>query len=92
MITTLYKPLALILGVISGMLAGKIVDVAWQRIGDDAAPPDPEQRDTTWKMVLLGAALQGAVYASVKAAVKRGGATGVQKATGTWPGQTAKAA
>ncbi|MGQ0632737.1 MAG: DUF4235 domain-containing protein [Sporichthyaceae bacterium] len=92
MIGVAYKPLALVLGMIAGMLAGKIVDVAWHRIGDDDVPPDPEQRDTTWRMVLIGAALQGAVYATVKAAVKRGGATGVEKATGTWPGKTAQAA
>jgi hypothetical protein len=29
------------------------------------------------------------VYSVVKAAVKRGGAQGVEKVTGTWPGKTA---
>ena len=36
--------------------------------------------------VLAAAALQGAIFAVVKAAVDRGGAVGVQKLTGEWPG------
>jgi Protein of unknown function (DUF4235) len=39
---------------------------------------------------MLAAALQGAIAAVVKAAVDRGAATGVQKATGVWPGDEAE--
>jgi hypothetical protein len=35
--------------------------------------------------VLAAAALQGAIFAVVRAAVDRGGATGVRRLTGHWP-------
>ena len=35
--------------------------------------------------MLAAAALQGAIFALVKAAISRGGATGIRKATGRWP-------
>jgi hypothetical protein len=36
--------------------------------------------------VLTAAALQGAIFAVVQAAVDRGTAAGTRKLTGTWPG------
>jgi hypothetical protein len=36
--------------------------------------------------VLPAAALQGAVFALVKAAIQRGGARGFERLTGVWPG------
>jgi hypothetical protein len=86
----LYKLLSLLLGAAGGLLAGKIFDLVWRRIaGQQDAPPEPDQKETTWVKVLTGAAAQGAIFALVKAAVTRGGAVGVEKATGTWPGATA---
>ena len=37
--------------------------------------------------VLLAAALQGAIFGLVKAAVDRGAAEGTRKVTGAWPGE-----
>lgn len=89
MVKVLYKPLAIIFGLLGGLIAGKIFDSMWDRIGDDDIPLEADQKEATWGMMLLGAALQGAIYAFVKAAIKRAGAQGVEKATGTWPGKTA---
>ena len=87
MVELLYKPLSLLLGAAGGLPAGKVFDLFWRRVaGQDGAPPEPDRRETTWIRVLTGAATQGAVFALVKAAVTRGGATGLEKATGTWPG------
>lgn len=89
MVKALYKPLAILFGLLGGMIAGKIVQQVWARVGDENdVPPAPDQKEAHWKTVLIGAALQGAVYAIVKAVIKRGGAVGVEKATGTWPGKT----
>jgi hypothetical protein len=91
MVKALYKPLSLILGVLGGLMASKVFDLIWNRVArQDGAPPEPDQKEATWMMVLTGAAAQGAIYALVKAAVKRGGAQGVEKAVGTWPGKTAE--
>ncbi|MFD0597553.1 DUF4235 domain-containing protein [Catellatospora coxensis] len=47
----------------------------------------PHATDPTkgWTEILLAAALQGAVFGLVKAAVDRGGAHGVKALTGSWP-------
>ena len=46
--------------------------------------PTPTGR---WREVLLAAALQGAIFGLVKAAVDRGAAEGTRKVTGVWPGE-----
>ena len=43
---------------------------------------DMERR---WGEILAAAALQGAIFAVVRAAVDRGGAVGVRRLTGRWP-------
>ena len=53
--------------------------------GEEDAPAAKES-EYTWAEVLPAAALQGAIFALVKAAVDRGGARGFQKLTGVWPG------
>ncbi|WP_019874703.1 DUF4235 domain-containing protein [Sporichthya polymorpha] len=85
----LYKPLAIVLGIAAGSIAGKIVTKVWTKVDDNDVPPDPDLKEASWALVLAGAALQGVVYSVVKAAVKRGGAQGMEKVTGTWPGKTA---
>lgn len=90
MVKLLYKPMAIALGIGAGAIAGKLVTTIWTKVDDNDVPPDPEQKEASWGLVIAGAALQGVVYAVVKAAVKRGGAQGVEKVTGTWPGKTAE--
>ena len=52
--------------------------------GEDEAP-EATAEEYSWAEVLAAAALQGAIFAVVKAAVDRGGAVGVRKLTGSWP-------
>ncbi|MER5863337.1 DUF4235 domain-containing protein [Kitasatospora sp. NPDC002040] len=80
-----YKPVGLLLGAASGMLAGAAFKQLWKVAGHDDDAPDATDEDRTWREVLLAAALQGAIFGLVKAAVDRGGATGVRRLTGTWP-------
>lgn len=89
MVKLLYKPLAIALGIMAGSLAGKVVTKVWTKVDDNDVPPEPDLKEASWGLVLAGAALQGIVFSVVKAAVKRGGAQGVEKVTGTWPGKTA---
>ncbi|MDJ0466282.1 DUF4235 domain-containing protein [Streptomyces sp. H27-C3] len=81
-----YKPVGLALGAVSGMLAGAAFKQAWKMIGHDDDAPDATDEDRTWQEILLAAALQGAIFAIVKATVDRAGATTVRHVTGTWPG------
>ncbi|MET9116695.1 DUF4235 domain-containing protein [Streptomyces longwoodensis] len=81
-----YKPVGLALGAVSGMLAGALFKQAWKVLGHDDDAPDATDEQRTWSEVLIAATLQGAIFAGVKAAVDRAGATTVRKLTGTWPG------
>ncbi|MFK8907543.1 DUF4235 domain-containing protein [Streptomyces sp. YS-3] len=81
-----YKPVGLALGAVSGLLASALFKQAWKALGHDEDAPDATDEERTWSEVVLAAALQGAIFATVKAAVDRGGATATRRLTGTWPG------
>ncbi|OJF12859.1 DUF4235 domain-containing protein [Couchioplanes caeruleus] len=80
-----YKPVGLLLGIGAGAVAGFLFKEIWKLAsgGDDA--PNATDEDRGWGEIIAAAALQGAIFATVKALVDRGGATGVRKITGTWP-------
>ncbi|MFB7938851.1 DUF4235 domain-containing protein [Streptomyces sp. NPDC056049] len=81
-----YKPVGLALGTVSGLAASLAFKQAWRLISPDDDAPDATDENRTWREVLLAAALQGAIFALVKAAVDRAGATATRRLTGTWPG------
>jgi predicted metal-dependent enzyme (double-stranded beta helix superfamily) len=81
-----YKPVGMVLGAVSGMVAGAVFKQIWKKTGHDEDAPDATDPDRSWREVLLAATIQGAVFAAVKAAVDRGGATVVQRLSGVWPG------
>ncbi|MFG2981272.1 DUF4235 domain-containing protein [Streptomyces sp. NPDC048258] len=81
-----YKPVGLALGAVSGMLAGVAFKQAWKILGHEEDAPDATDEDRTWQEILLAAALEGAIFAVVKAAVDRAGATATRRLTGTWSG------
>jgi len=80
-----YKPVGLALGATAGLVAGLVFKQVWRVVGHDADAPHATDEDRGWGEVLVAAALQGAIFALVKAAVDRAGATGVQRVTGRWP-------
>ncbi|MFD0374409.1 DUF4235 domain-containing protein [Streptomyces sp. NPDC127112] len=81
-----YKPVGLALGAVSGMAAGLAFKQAWKMLGHEDDAPDATDENRTWREVLFAAALQGAIFAVVKAAVDRAGAATTRRLTGTWPG------
>ena len=82
----LYKPLGIGFGVLGGILAGAVFKQIWKLIADEEDAPKATEDARSWGEVLPAAALQGAIFALVKAAVDRGGAEGFRKLTGVWPG------
>lgn len=81
-----YKPVGMVLGAGASLVSGMVFKQVWKRIGHDDDAPNAIDEDRGWTEVLLAAALQGAIFALVKAAVDRAGAAGVRKVTGEWPG------
>ncbi|WP_042373280.1 DUF4235 domain-containing protein [Streptacidiphilus neutrinimicus] len=80
-----YKPVGLALSAAAGTAAGAVTKRLWRVASGGSEPPDATQSDRSWREVLAAAALQGAVFGLVKAAVDRTGATAVKRLTGTWP-------
>jgi hypothetical protein len=80
-----YKPVGLLLGVGAGAVAGFVFKEVWKLASGDDDAPNATDEDRGWGEVLAAAALQGAIFALVKAVVDRGGAAGVRKLTGKWP-------
>jgi predicted metal-dependent enzyme (double-stranded beta helix superfamily) len=91
MIKLLYKPLSLLISVLSGILAGAIFKKVWQLAAGEEEAPEATDAHRGWREVLLAATLQGAIFALVKAAVDRGAAEGTSKVLGVWPGDNDRA-
>ncbi|HEY1485898.1 MAG TPA: DUF4235 domain-containing protein [Micromonosporaceae bacterium] len=81
-----YKPVGFALGAAAGAVSGLVFKQLWKRLGHDDDAPNATDEVRGWGEVLAAAALQGAIFALVKAAIDRAGATGVRSVTGTWPG------
>ncbi|MCH1865974.1 DUF4235 domain-containing protein [Nocardioides sp. CFH 31398] len=84
----LYRPWGILSSVVGGMVAGKIFQLVWGRLraGQEGDPPKPLESEYDLKEVLAAAAVQGAIFFVVRAAINRGGARAFQRWTGEWPG------
>ena len=80
-----YKPVGMLLGVAAGAVAGAVFERVWSRVSGSAEAPEPTQESSGWGEVLAAAALQGAVFALVRAATSKAGAAGFRRVTGVWP-------
>jgi hypothetical protein len=80
-----YKPVGLLLGIGAGALAGFVFREIWKLAAGDDDAPNATDEDRGWAEIIAAAALQGAIFATVRALVDRGGAVGVRKITGEWP-------
>jgi Protein of unknown function (DUF4235) len=81
----LYKPFAIIAGLIGARVAKIIFRGLWSRV-DDTEPPKPTTAGASFGKVVGAAAMEAATMAAVGAAVDRAGARTFQHLTGIWPG------
>lgn len=84
----LYRPFGMAGSILGGIVAGKLVNVAWKHAtpGDSADAPKPLESQYKVRQIVVAAAVQGMTFAVVKALVDRGGARLFQRFTGEWPG------
>ena len=82
----IYRPLGVIFSVLGGVLASTVFKQIWKLVADEEDAPHAKESEYGWKQILPAAALQGAIFGLVKAAVDRSGAKGFEKLTGVWPG------
>nr|WP_294693636.1 DUF4235 domain-containing protein [uncultured Friedmanniella sp.] len=82
-----YRPVGLLAGLAAGSVSAAIFKQVWRRVAHKDDAPDALQSEYSFGEVLLAAAIQGAIFALVKAAIDRTGAIGFEKLTGSWPGK-----
>ena len=72
----------------AGVLAGQLFKQVWKRAtpGSSSDAPKALESEYTLRQVVLAAAVEGAIFAAVKAVVDRAGARAFQRWTGEWPG------
>jgi Protein of unknown function (DUF4235) len=82
----LYIPISLGTSIVAGALGRWLFSQLWEAF-DDQEPPQSEHLRTSWAKVLISAALRGAVFAGVRAAVDRSSRLAFMNVTGSWPGE-----
>ena len=84
----LYRPIGLVSSLVAGVIAGSVFKQVWKHAtpGDNQDAPKALESEYRLREVLVASAIQGAIFAVVKAVLTRGGARAFQRATGEWPG------
>lgn len=82
----LYKPFAIVAGVIAARLGRAAFKGLWSRV-DDAEPPTPQTPDASLPKLIGAAALEAATMAGVAAAVDHASRRSFRYLTGFWPGE-----
>jgi hypothetical protein len=80
----LYKPFAIIAGIIGARIGKKTFRALWARI-DNAEPPAPTTPEASLPKVVGARALEAATMAATAAVVDRASARSFQYLTGFWP-------
>ena len=86
----LYKPFAIIAGVVASRVAGAIFERLWAFLAKETEIPQAMEQSRGWNEIVAAAILKGAVFGGVKALVDRTFATGYFRRTGVWPGKISK--
>jgi hypothetical protein len=82
-----YKPIGALMGILGGLIAGFIFKRVWRLATQQDEAPTATGHDSSWRAVVLAAAVEGAIFAAVKALIDRAGAKGFERLTGAWPGE-----
>jgi hypothetical protein len=81
-----YRPIGLGGSLLAASAAGAVFKQIWKRVANEDDAPDALQSEYSLSKVLVAAAIQGVIFAVVKALVERTGAKVFEKLTGAWPG------
>ncbi|MDH2427515.1 DUF4235 domain-containing protein [Sphaerisporangium sp. TRM90804] len=82
-----YRSVSALSGMAGGYVSAMIFKQVWKLVAGKDDAPDALSKEYRWSEVLFAAAIQGAVFGVVKAAIDRASAQSIENATGTWPGK-----
>ncbi len=80
-----YRPVSILIRISAGVLTGMAFRQVWKLVTHDDAAPDPTDPERAWVEILVAAAIEGAIFAAVRAALDRGADKGVRRLTGSSP-------
>ena len=86
----LYRAISTGVSVLGGIAATAIFHRIWRVAADEEEAPSATDPRRSWPEILIHAALDGAIFAVVRAVLDRGIATAARELTGTWPGDGAE--
>jgi hypothetical protein len=83
-----YRPVGFAASMAAGIGARQIFQQVWKRAtpGEGSEAPKAMNSGARLREVLIAAAIEGAIYAAVRAVIDRGGARAFQRWSGEWPG------
>ena len=90
-IRLMYKPFAMVISLLGGMLASMLFTRLWRALSGAHDAPEATDDAVTWADIVPAAALHGLVFGVVKALVDRAGAKEFKRMTGRWPGKRSRA-
>jgi hypothetical protein len=82
-----YRPVSMLVSAAGGLVASAVFKKVWKLAAREDEAPKATDASRGWREILIAAALQGAIFAVVKAMVDRLAAQGTRSLTGTWPGE-----
>jgi hypothetical protein len=83
----LSKPFGLFFDALGAMLGRNLFKQLWYGATGERVVPSATNRDLGWGELIVAATIRGAIFAVVRTIVKRAGALGYQRVTGSWPGE-----
>jgi hypothetical protein len=84
----LFLPFSIVAGLIAGFLSKKVFDGVW-RLVDEEEVPEPEHKEISVPKLVIGLAVEGAVFRAVRGLVDHYARRAFYNLTGSWPGDEA---
>ena len=81
-----FRPIGIVLGIVSGLGAKKLFDFIWGKFDEEEAP-NPEHRDVNWTKFIAAMLVEGAIFRLIRGFVDHHSRRAFAGLTGTWPGQ-----
>ena len=81
-----FRPIGIVLGILSGLGAKKIFDFVWGKF-DEQEAPNPEHREINWPKFIAAMLVEGAIFRLIRGLADHGARHSFAKVTGAWPGE-----
>lgn len=85
MVKLMFKPVAILSGILAGLLARRSFASIWRRL-DERDPPASDQRSASLPKLALSLSIQGAVFSLARGLLDNLSRRGFAGLVGRWPG------